>query len=582
MKFINKLSIRNKLLSVILLVSIFSLIVGFTTVIMFDIRTFREDLAENMVTTTKIIGDFSLVDLVFRDQNASRKTLSILAGIPTVEAAFLYDADGRLFSSYLKNAQPSAAPDVEYASAKFEGGFLHVFQPIRDQGKDIGTMYLKVSTQQLQSKVRNYVLTMIALAIGLMAVSLLVAALLQRFISRPILHLAATAREISEKEDYSIRVQSKSEDEIGTLSDGFNKMLTQIQKRQEERDRAEAALRESEDRYRGLVESSPETILVEQNGRLVYLNPAGLKMLGYDSIDGLRGLGLADLLFVPSDGRESIESEQVTPREVQFKTRQGKFVDVEVSFIQILYKGKIAIQGIVRDVTEQKMLQQSAQRNERLAAIGEFSAVIAHEMRNSLGSISLNFRFLADKLTVPEAYKQNFQNIERSMYRIQEVIKDILTFSRPAPPVFRKHHIEKVLDSSILTVERELENANVELNKNYASGLQEVSVDANQISLVFVNLFLNAVQSMPAGGILSVHTRLDSDRVLVIIEDTGKGIPIEIIDKIFNPFFTTRPEGVGLGLAIVSRTIEQHGAKISVTSEPGKGTSFTIEFPVAK
>jgi PAS domain S-box-containing protein len=367
------------------------------------------------------------------------------------------------------------------------------------------------------------------------------------------------------------------------LSDGFNKMLSQIQSRQEERDLAEEALRESEDRYRGLVESSPEPIIVEQDLKIVYMNPVGLQMLGYDSIQEVQGMAVEALLYSPDAVlRNNPEQQPVSPMEIQFKSKDGRPVDVEVSFIRTTYQGKPATQGIARNITEKKLLQQSAQRMERLAAIGEFAAVIAHEMRNSLGSISLNFRYLSEKLQVPETYQKNFNNIQKSIERIQEVIKEILEFSRPAPPVFRKVPIEKVLDSSILTVEKDLEHAGVLLERNYSSISKDVSVDANQISRVFVNLFLNAVQAASSGGTITVRTEEDSQKVFVHIEDTGKGIPTENLKKIFDPFFTTRPEGVGLGLAIVSRTLEQHSAEICVKSEVGKGTGFTITFPVAK
>jgi signal transduction histidine kinase len=133
-----------------------------------------------------------------------------------------------------------------------------------------------------------------------------------------------------------------------------------------------------------------------------------------------------------------------------------------------------------------------------------------------------------------------------------------------------------------LTVEKDLEPAGVLLERNYSSISKDVSVDANQILRVFVNLFLNAVQAASSGGTITVRTEEDSQKVFVHIEDTGKGIPTENLKKIFDPFFTTRPEGVGLGLAIVSRTLEQHSAEICVKSEVGKGTGFTITFPVAK
>jgi signal transduction histidine kinase len=187
---------------------------------------------------------------------------------------------------------------------------------------------------------------------------------------------------------------------------------------------------------------------------------------------------------------------------------------------------------------------------------------------------------LLERLEIPDPYQRTFNNIELGIQRIQEIINGTLNFARPVQPALRKVDIRKVIDSSLHSVERELESSDIKISRRYATQLPKLLIDSDQIHQVLVNLYLNAKQAMQFGGRLIIEAVQRDDIVEVMVEDTGKGIPPENLEKIFNPFFTTRPEGIGLGLAIVSRILEQHKSQIFVTSEPGNGTKFTIRFPL--
>jgi PAS domain S-box-containing protein len=574
-RFIANLPIKSKIALIVLLVTAFSLTAGLIFVIIHDVRTFRNDMVENMVAVARIIGDYSVTDLAFRDPDAARGTLSKLSSISNVEAVYLFDSSGKLFSEFVRPGAQADPPELQSSSAEFKGSHLHVFQPIRNQNEFYGTIYLRSSTAALSAKIQEYVLTMVLALVVLMLISAAIAFLLQGIISRPILDLAGVARRISEVGDYSIRTQKKSEDEIGQLCDGFNNMLEQIDRRQMEQNRAEVALRESEDRYRGLVESSPDAIFVVQRGSIAFISSAGLKMLGYKSIEELKKESSPSLTERLLNG-----SGAAVPFETSFQRKDGSNIELEVTITEILFKGAAATQVMARDVSESKNLREAAQKMERLAAIGEFAAMIAHEIRNSLGSISLNFKYLSERLDVPEAYQSKFTNIEQGIHRIQEVIKGVLEFSRPAPSNLKRTSIHQVLDSSCLAVEKEMEHSGITIIRDYDTRLPDLMLDSNQIVQVFLNLFLNARQAMPPGGTLHICAQKIHNEVVIEVKDTGRGIPTENLARIYDPFFTTRADGVGLGLAIVTRTLEQHGAKISVRSAVEKGTCFTISFPL--
>jgi PAS domain S-box-containing protein len=498
-----------------------------------------------------------------------------LKSLPYIDFACVYQEDGKVFSSYARDKTNNTPPLVRPSSYDFKNGYLHVFYSISPQGKNYGTIYLRASTATLDAKVQKHFLTMIAVMAAVLFLAFLFALQLQRLISKPILALTDVTKKVSEKADYTLRVESDSKDEIGILSQGFNNMLTQIQKRQFERSQALAALQESEERYRSLVETTPEAIFVEQNGNLVYMNPAGLLLLGYPESE-LIDHKLDKFISNYSQLNRSSSS----PTEAKFIPKDGKLLDVELTFFGTVFAGKPATQCLARDISESKNLRIAAQRMERLAALGELSAMIAHEIRNSLGSISLNFRNLSDHLRVPDAHQRTFNNIDLGINRIEEIINGILNFARPVQPTLRKVDIRKVIDSSVHTVEKEMESSGIQLKRSYDATIPEVVIDPVQINQVLVNLYLNAKQAMRSGGALTIAATTRSDFVELTVQDTGIGISQENLDKIFNPFFTTRKEGIGLGLAIVSRILEQHKSQIFVESEPGTGTKFILRFPI--
>ncbi|HEV8266969.1 MAG TPA: ATP-binding protein [Thermoanaerobaculia bacterium] len=240
MKPLRDLSIATKLTGIIFLVTSLALVSGFTFVLIRDVRAFKTAAEATTRLIARLVGDASVSDLAFHDKKEAEKTLAHLKEMPTAELACLYDDAGRLFASYRKAgvARMGAAIPPE-PGASFEEGVLRVTEPVVDQGERLGTISLEVSTAPLRAAIRGHLLTFGLLLALLLLLSVGAALLLQRLISRPILDLAAVARQISQKADYSIRVPKTGEDEIGELCEGFNEMLRQIQRRELDRQRAD-------------------------------------------------------------------------------------------------------------------------------------------------------------------------------------------------------------------------------------------------------------------------------------------------------------------------------------------------------
>lgn len=212
MRFLKKLSIRSKLIAILLLLSIISLTIAFTFVITHDIATYRRELVESGITIARVIGDYSVVDLTFQDPKASKQTLAKLSSIDQVECAFLYDATGQLFSTYSRS--DCQAHTLRTTPIEFQGEFLHLSQPIQDKERRYGTIYLRVSIAGLNRKINSYLTTMISLAAALIVLSFILAIQLQRLISTPLIELAEATKRVTDERDYSIRMSSDSSDEV--------------------------------------------------------------------------------------------------------------------------------------------------------------------------------------------------------------------------------------------------------------------------------------------------------------------------------------------------------------------------------
>ena len=229
--------------------------------------------------------------------------------------------------------------------------------------------------------------------------------------------------------------------------------------------------------------------------------------------------------------------------------------------------------------------QVEMRRSERLAALGQLSAGLAHEIRNPLGVIKGSAEMLSQRIAKSDPLVSELAGyISSEVNRLNALVNRFLDFARPLQPDFSLEKVPSLLDQSLKVAQERWPEAKVELEKNYAPDLPSLSLDAGLCEQVFTNLFFNAYEAMPNGGKLRVAaSRANShrqDAVVIEIEDTGPGIPPEIQDQIFNPFFTTKKGGVGLGLSIVSKIIDNHGGEIKVQSSPGKGTCFRILFPV--
>jgi signal transduction histidine kinase len=223
--------------------------------------------------------------------------------------------------------------------------------------------------------------------------------------------------------------------------------------------------------------------------------------------------------------------------------------------------------------------EEAVRRSDRLAALGQLSAGLAHELRNPLGTIRASAEMLSRSVAGENDVAREVAGfISSEVDRANSLITRFLHFARPLELRPGRADLAQMLDRAVANVEREV--SGVSIYKNYAPEIPPFPFDAELLERVFYNLILNAAQATKTGGAVTVKTRADSETAEISVIDRGSGIEPKHLESIFNPFFTTKPQGVGLGLAIVSKIVDEHGGKIAVESEPGKGSIFRVLLPM--
>jgi len=327
---------------------------------------------------------------------------------------------------------------------------------------------------------------------------------------------------------------------------------------------------------------------VGPDGSVATANPAAERMMGIPEEDMVpRRLSI---LFKDDGGLDANLSRILggrVPRlatDTRAITRDGSVLHAQVAMSRMRDVDGRVLGAVVTfdDVSEVKALTDQLIRADRLAAMGELTAGVAHEVRNPLGIIRASVQLVEDSRGDSKRINEATGIIKQEIDRLDRVIKALLDFGRPSEPTLRPTNVEDVVSDVVMFTRRFAGQASVELETEFASGLPLVSADADQLKQVLVNLVSNAVQAMEqTGGLIKVRVWDDDGFVFMSIRDTGPGIPAEDLRRVFDPFYSTRDAGTGLGLTIVHRIIDQHGGRIEVESELDAGTTFTVALPAA-
>ncbi len=330
-------------------------------------------------------------------------------------------------------------------------------------------------------------------------------------------------------------------------------------------------------------------IATDRKGRLTTWNRAAARILGVEADEAIGrepGTVLPDELkvFFPSAG-ESLDAgeDQGREAEVSLCVHGGEVVLIchliAIRDKENSYMGQVLL---LSDVTELKVMEKEMRQNERLAAVGRMAAGVAHEVRNPLSSVKGLALLLKDKFASRSRESEMATLLVREVERMNRTISELLSFARPAKLDLAPLDLGELLRQSVRLIGADAASEAIVTTMDIEADLPPVLADRDRLNQVFINIMLNAVQSMEHGGELRVGARtLAGDIVEVTIADTGCGMDRETMEQVFYPYFTTRKGGTGIGLAISQKIISDHGGTIRMESEPGRGTLVTIELPLA-
>lgn len=609
--------LRNKLVGIILLVTLFALITSLAYFTLRDINKSKREMIDNSRTTATIlsISIGSAVD--FDDQEEARKTLSQLRTISYIKNALIYTNSGRLFVSYAASDECKMEPvPLQSLPEGFSGDFLHIKESIMIEDKYLGTIYLRVSARPLREKISSFIINTIIVTVILLVISFLLTLGLQKFISGPILYLADLFNKVTEKKDYSLKIERESKDEIGILYKGFNNMMKEIHRQQEDLKEHKKNLEKMvEERTRELseanadlsklsiaVKDSPNIVMITKpDGEIEYVNPKFEEVTGYKAIEviGRKARSLDETSYDEETYNQLWAALQMG------QEWKGEFVNtkkngqqyIEEIFISAARDESGNITNFIKvseDITlrkeaERKMLEakEAAERANRLKS--EFLANMSHEIRTPMNAI-LGFTKILLEDEGNKEKREYLEIINTSGENLLALLNDILDFSKIEADkiVFSKviFSLKKLLQHVEKVFRIKTDNKEIYFKLNISKRVPDFFWgDSHRINQVILNLAGNAVKFTREGGV-TISCDYDKGEAIIIIKDTGIGIDREKMAIVFSPFTqvdgsTTREfGGTGLGLAISKKIINLMGGSITLKSQPNKGSTFTITLPL--
>jgi PAS domain S-box-containing protein len=634
MKFRPELPLARKLTLTMMATSSAALLVACVFFLSYDVITLRHDIVDHLHTLAGITGANVAAALTYNDPKSADLVLGALQAEPHIVAARIYDGRRRTFASYhrVPSAPVAPLPDLSPAiGSRLEQNHVTECGVIRFDGESIGTVYLVSDMREIQARMRQFVVFVLILMIAASAAAFLVAVLLKRIIARPILELVETTKTISREKNFGVRAPKYADDELGLLVDGFNEMLTEIEV-------AEAALRAAHAESELFINSVPSILIgTDSVGRITRWNLAAATTFGLPAGAVLgKPLQHCKIHWHPQPGEEVnswFQVENSEKRENVMFERDGHRRFLGLTIIKAdLFSGEKGTGFLITgaDTTDRKIMEEQLRQAQKLEAIGQLAAGIAHEINTPAQFVGDNTNFLqevwpvVDKILglclrlreqslagcvapdliaelaqcteaadpayllheVPQAITQALDGVGR----ISKIVRAMKEFSHPGSEGKCAIDLNHAIETTIAVARNEWKYV-AEVQTCFAEHLPPVPCLAGEFNQVILNLLINAAQAIgdvvkkgsASKGMITITTKCEDDWAEVQIQDTGAGIPESVRARIFEPFFTTKEvgKGTGQGLALAHTVIVQkHDGKIWFESEVGKGTTFFLRLPL--
>jgi PAS domain S-box-containing protein len=579
---------------------------------------------------THFLSEISAIKIISFDYETLKQYLeNILKDEDVVYAFFHIKSNGILISRHIPltdtpwgNMGKKGADILSLANQMKKDGFVSEYtRDITYNNVKIGTIIIGISRENLivlhKQAVQNLVkienslhtilqdyfkkfslFLIIVSAIAFLLISATIYFIMRTLVLRKIQIMASGFAKVADG-DLSRKIEIDSTDEIGDLCTSFNNMTTALQKEMDERLKTEQDLRESEERYRDLMENSTDFIMkVSPDADLLYVNRAWQENIGY-SEEEISGKSVMEIIHPEGHSRcmekfkKLLSGEQIGILDTVFVTKDGREINVEGNCNCKFVEGQPAyIRSIFRDVTERKKMEAQLQKAQKLESIGLLAGGIAHDFNNLLGGLHGLISVVKNSLSGHEKQVKMLTEAQNSCMKGTELTSKFITFSEGGSPFKTKMYIVQLLKDSVTVA---MSGFAMSCDFNFPDNLWMVEIDESQIQQAINNIVVNGCESMEKDGVLTVSAANctiakkdglsleDGEYIRIDIKDQGRGIDEDDLPKIFDPYFTTKQmateKGTGFGLSICYSIIKKHQGEIVVESENGIGTSFHIYLP---
>ncbi|MBI5460842.1 MAG: PAS domain S-box protein [Gammaproteobacteria bacterium] len=527
-----------------------------------------------------------------------------LSADPDIVYAVIFDTAGKPVTHYLNAQEPYFAgqpirPDNYSAvldRARTDNTLLKVQRDIDYDGARLGRVEVALSrakilqrAQELQTHLHAELTRIALITGGLLLVSLVALILLiewtfRRLVVKPVQALAASMARV-QAGDLDARAEVARDDEIGYLTQRFNRMTDDLQDQLAEIAEHARTVQATRDYLASILDHSADMIATTAiDGTVVEFNRAAEHILGYprDAVVGNQAdaiycdLALRDRLYATVHAGQPVQA-----AETQLQRQDGSRVDVELTMSPLRdTQGElIGAVCIGRDVTHAKALRRELIQAEKLASVGQVAAWITHQIRNYLGRMLMSVGTLRPNEHADSAQQKAHADLTRSIADLDRLVTDLLDYSRSLTLHPTPMRLNAALNDLLKQLEAELPSSATRIEREFLPDLPPINVDVFKIEQALSNVLRNAVQAMPQGGVLRVSTRVEHGNVIARIQDSGPGIQGDDLDAVFRPFYTTKPSGTGLGLALAQRIVEAHGGRITAANALNGGAVFEIVLP---
>lgn len=369
--------------------------------------------------------------------------------------------------------------------------------------------------------------------------------------------------------------------EVGFVVDTFHELVAKLKEKETELEKLKGAAEEKAVRMEAynenILQSVPSGVITIDNSlKIRSINQAAEKILGLDAEEVI-DRNFTEVFREPLS--RLVANEKTVSREEHSYITGDKrhiWLGITTSQLKNAEGEKIGLIFVFTDLTDIKALQAQVEMKQRLSQLGEMSAGISHELRNSMSVISGYARLLARK--ADDSSRPTIDSILTEISDMDKIISELLAFAKPSVLHKEEVNLHNLINETVMSAAGGIDKVKVTFNSN-----ESISIKADLVLLrqALSNLFINAVEAMPEGGSLDIDLSRNQNNAAISIRDSGPGISDEIRQKIFLPFYTTKQEGTGLGLALVQKIIVSHGGRIEVEGGKGQGTTFIISLPAA-